>query len=392
VRALAAVVVAGALLAAPAEASQLVYACGAQYEDLCVAGPDGQNQRRLTRDGRPGTDHVYRAPALSRDGRRLAYVVDSDVFIRRFPGGPARRAIQQNAPLLIRFRGDGARFAVAEISAVLNSTALCSYNTDLSGNNEGRYCLASGVSSGFDYLPSGRLVMARSGGSATNGRTVVSLLRPEDGGPTGVERDLLSDPVLNLESPAVSPDGRFAAVVRTTGGVRGEIALYDLTTGALVRLLTNGPSDAAPSFAPDGSAVAFDREGAGGRSIWVVPVSGGRARREIPHGRSVSWGGGGAELRGVPARVGPRRLRSGLPVRVTGVSRGTRLSAVLSAGGRTLAQARATTRRTRGRLVLRVSDAALARLGRRARLRLRVRVRGAGVPRTTLRRTLTFRR
>ena len=383
---------AAAVLAAPAEASQLVYACGGQYEDLCVAAPDGQGARRVTTDGRPGTDHTYRAPALSRDGRRLAYVVDSDLFVRRFPGGPARRAVQQNAPLLIRFRGDGARFAVGEISAVLNSTALCSYNTDLSGENEGRYCIASGVSSGFDYLPNGRLVMARSGGTRTGGRSVISLLRPEDGGPTGVERDLLADPVLNLESPAVSPDGRLAAVVRTTGGVRGEIALYDLTTGAFLRLLSRGPSDAAPSFAPDGSAVAFDREGTGGRSIWVVPVGGGGARRVIAHGRSVSWGGGGLALRGVPSRVGPRRLRSGLRIRVSGAPPGARLTARLRAAGRVLTRARTTARRTRGRLLLRVPEAALARLGRRAKLTLQVRVRGGGGPATTVRRELAFRR
>ena len=379
------------LAAAPAEASQLVYACGAQYEDLCRSGPDGQGQRRLTSDGRPGTDHVYRTPALSRDGRRFAYVVDSDLFVGPL-GGPYRRGIAQNAPLLIRFRGDGQRFAVAEIAAVLNSTSLCSYDGSLEGSNEGRYCISSGVSSGFDYLPNGRLVMARSGGTETQGRTVISLLRPEDGGPTGVERNLLSDPVLNLESPAVSPDGRLAAVVRTASGVRGEIALYDLSTGALVRRLTTGASDAAPSFAPDGSAVAFDRESGGGRSIWVVPVSGGRARRVVRHGRSVSWGGGGVELRGVPERVGPRRLRSGLRLRVTGVRRGARLSAALRGGGRVLDRAATTARGRRASLVLRVPDAALARLGRRASLALRVTVRGGGVPGTTLRRTISFGR
>jgi NADP-dependent 3-hydroxy acid dehydrogenase YdfG len=42
-----------------------------------VSAPDGQAQRRLTTDGSPGTDLTYRAPALSGDGRRFAYVLDS---------------------------------------------------------------------------------------------------------------------------------------------------------------------------------------------------------------------------------------------------------------------------------------------------------------------------
>jgi hypothetical protein len=384
-RLLLAVLAAALVAAAPAGASQLAYGCGAQYENLCTSLPDGQGQRVIRGDGRPGTDHVYRAPALSRDGR-LAYVVDSDLYV------DGRRGVAQFAPLLVRWRGDGGRLAVGEIAAALNSTSLCTYDGSLAGPGEGRYCIASGVSSGFDYLPNGRLVMARSGGTETQGRSVISLLRPEDGGPTGVERDLLSDPVRSLESPAVSPNGRLAAVVRATDGVRGEIGLYDLETGALVRMLTTGASDAAPSFAPDGSAVAFDREAGGVRSIWVVSVRGGRARRVVARGRSVSWGGGGVELRGVPRRVGPGRLRSGLRLRVAGVRRGVRLSGVLRVRRRVLGRDHATARGGRGTVVLRVPAPALERLGRRARLTLRVSLRGAGLPRVTLRRTLAFRR
>jgi hypothetical protein len=93
-----------------------------------------------------------------------------------------------------------------------------------------------------------------------------------------VERNLLGDPVLNLESPAVSPDGRFAAVVRTTSGVRGEIALYDLATGALVRLLTSGPSEPPRrSRRTARRSPSTAREQAGARSGWCRWVVGARA-------------------------------------------------------------------------------------------------------------------
>ena len=87
----------------------------------------------------------------------------------------------------------------------------------------------------MDYLPDGRILMAGSGGSAETGRSVISLLRPEDGMGTGVERVLVRDPAANLESPSVAPDGRSAVVVRAppSGGVRGDLARYDLATGAL---------------------------------------------------------------------------------------------------------------------------------------------------------------
>lgn len=231
------------------------------------------------------------SPALTRDGRTLAYVAQSDVFLRAPSGGATRRGVISNSPLLLRFRPDGRRFAAAELSA-LGPTQVCSYNSDLSGANEGRYCLATGISSGLDYLPNGRLIMARRGGSATGRRTVISLLRPEDGGPTGVERDLVSDPGFGLASPTVSPDGRQVAVVQTdpAGGTTSDIAIYDLTTGALVKQLTSGGGAAAPSFSSDGGKVAFDRNG----GIWVIGAGGafGSERLVVKRGRTVTWGGG----------------------------------------------------------------------------------------------------
>jgi Tol biopolymer transport system component len=277
--------------AAPAAADQIVFACGDGYANLCRARPDGTGLQQLTTggDATRATDSYYRAPAITRDGRTLAYVFESDVFLR---GRTTLHATVQFSPLLIRFRPDGARFAVAELSAVTGGTQVCTYNGDLSGTNEGRYCLASGVSSGMDYLPDGRLLMSRSGGTATAGRTVISLLRPEDGGPTGVERTLVDDPAFDLESPSVSPDGTQVAVVQAPvgSGTEGKIAIYDLATGALVRTLTDIGHEAAPVFSPDGRRIAFESAGA----VWVTSATGrpGSERHIAATGRSPAWGGG----------------------------------------------------------------------------------------------------
>ncbi len=177
-------------------------------------------------------------------------------------------------------------------------------------------------------MPDGRIVMAHRGGSAENGRAVISLLRPEDGMGTGVERRLVSDPGANLESPSLSPDGRLVALVRAplTGGVRGDIALYDVTTGALVRMLTAGGADGAPAFSPDGRQVAFDRRDA----IWVIGVDGSNEKRIVTRGRSVAWGGGGVPLAFSRLKLSARggKLSGSLRVAVAG-SR-----VVVSSGGR----------------------------------------------------------
>jgi hypothetical protein len=157
----------------------------------------------------------------------------------------------------VRFRADGLRYAVAE-SAAIGGTQVCSYDAALRPPDDGRYCLATGVSSGLDYLPDGRIVMSR----RKDGREVISLVRPEDGQGGGVERDLVVDPSADLESPSSNATGTVVAVAS------GGIVLYDTTTGALLRRLTTGP-DASPAFSPDGTQVAFDRGG----WIYTVPTA-----------------------------------------------------------------------------------------------------------------------
>jgi Tol biopolymer transport system component len=380
--------------AAPAAASTLVYTCGAGYENLCLARPDGWAQRELTDDGDASrtTSHVYTAPDLSRDGRRLAYVLDNHVFVRTMASGATDRGTAQNLPLLVRLRNDGARMAVA-VSAPLPTggfqTEVCTYDASFSGPNEGAYCLAGGVGTGFDYLPDGRLVMATAGQAEHGGHTVIALLRPEDGGASGVERYLVADPAANLESPAVSPDGRLVAVVRAASGTRGDLALYDLSTGALVRTLTSGGRDGAPSFSPDGASIAFERADG---SIWVTRADGspGSERLVIARGRAVSWGGGdlpGPALARFPRRVDAGALRRGVRLVLTGLQAGDRVSATLLRQGRTVARARSTTDVVR----LRPSGRAIRRLGARATLALRVTIRARQGARIDLRRTLRYR-
>jgi dipeptidyl aminopeptidase/acylaminoacyl peptidase len=100
-------------------------------------------------------------------------------------------------------------------------------------------------------------------------------------------------------APALSPDGKTAAVVVTTYDIaknkgNGDIWLVDVATGA-VRQFTTGPTtEGSPQWSPDGTQLAFtakrnDDERA---QLYVIPLAGGEARRltDMPMGVSgAKW-------------------------------------------------------------------------------------------------------
>ncbi|WP_020649809.1 Tol-Pal system beta propeller repeat protein TolB [Solimonas variicoloris] len=71
--------------------------------------------------------------------------------------------------------------------------------------------------------------------------------------------------------PSYSPDGKSILYVTTDGGQR--IAIQDLATGA-VRVLSSGPLDEGPSFAPGGAVVIYSSQGPRGRQLETVSVDG----------------------------------------------------------------------------------------------------------------------
>jgi dipeptidyl aminopeptidase/acylaminoacyl peptidase len=388
-RTLVGVLLALAFVPASADASVIAYTCGGSFEDVCQARPDGNGQRVLLADG--DASRRYLTPALSRDGRRLAYVVDGDLWIRDLVTGRELHGIAQSGPVLVRWRGDGARIAVGELALTSTRNEVCTYNADLSGDNEGRSCRGGGLRSGFAYRPDGRLWMNLSGGTQHQGRSILCTLLPENG-PSGCADDFrVSDPAFSLESPDLSPDGRLLAVVRAASGTEGAIALYDAATGALVRTLTNGPADAAPVFSPDGRRIAFARTGAG---IWTTRVDGapGSERRIVGQGRSPSWGGG----TGRPfSRVAVKRRQRGTRVRgrLT-VVRGATVGFKLVRKGRVIGRrsiAAADGGSIRFRVPLGTAGRRQLARGGRLRLSLRIAVTAPGGTPERARRSVTLR-
>ena len=114
---------------------------------------------------------------------------------------------------------------------------------------------------------------------------------------------------IGLFHPAWSPDGTKLAVVCYPGGDQEAIAVMDLTTMSIRRLVTYTPPDHLDNpatWSPDGSTIAFDLQhwDATGQSldgtlVATVPVAGGEVRRLTGFDTFLShpdWSPDGAEL------------------------------------------------------------------------------------------------
>jgi hypothetical protein len=271
-------------VAAPASAgassSVIVYSCGA---NLCRINADGSGQAPLTSDGQPGTANAYGAPSLSRDGSKLAFAFDNHIFLSD-AGATNRSAPLATSALVALMRPDGGQ--VAELEATFSNppVQVCTYNLDGSG----RSCLYATPSVG--WAPDDNLLISTQPGLASN-EQICHVSAAADQPCTDVRAD---DPANDLYDPAVSPDGSTLAVT-VAGGiggpVTGHIALYNYATGQFERDLTSGTTDSAAVWSPDGSQLAFERDGGSTGAIYTIAAGGvAGSERLLTPGESPTWG------------------------------------------------------------------------------------------------------
>src|SRR6202035_3045609 len=99
------------------------------------------------------------------------------------------------------------------------------------------------------------------------------------------------DPV---SQPALSPDGRMLAFVRSpqTFFAVGQVYVKMLPNGDPVQLTHDDLAQTNPAFSPDGTRIAYSTVAPQFNwDTWVVPTRGGEPKRWLQNAISLTWTG-----------------------------------------------------------------------------------------------------
>jgi Tol biopolymer transport system component/predicted Ser/Thr protein kinase len=216
---------------------------------------------------RPASD-----PSLSLDGKMVTFAAEDeqgqvDVYVARVAGGARIRVTNDpDAESGPRFSADGERLAFG--ARRQNGPPEVRVVPALGGDAIATITNAASPA----WAGDGRLAYLRQAASG-NMELVVSRI---DGGEA---RTILAGDAAFpfLRSPSWSPEADEIAVVRSTGGVAGEIWLVPLS-GAAPRVLVDDPPTVYshwPSYTPDGTAILYASNRGGTTNIWLHPRDGG---------------------------------------------------------------------------------------------------------------------